>query len=128
MAWGNFVLDVGFTPAAACTKLRAVKMTAAETVGPVTAITDDPIGWLQFDLSAADLARGKDASVRIIGVTEAEATGAIGVNVWCQLEADGRVSARVGSSGKKLVGKCIGSPSSVAGDRIAMLIVHTFAV
>lgn len=128
MAWGNFVLDVGFTPSAATIKFRCVKMTAAETVGPVTANTDDIVGVDQFGVSAADMARGKDSSVRLIGVSEVEAAGAIPVNAWCQLEADGRVSARVGASGKKLVGKCVGNPAANAGDRIAMLVVHTFSV
>lgn len=121
MAWGNFLLDVGFGPAAAMTKFRACKLTAAETVGPITGIADDPIGWLQFDMSATDITRGKDASVRVLGVTEAEAAGAIAVGARCQLEADGRVTTIVGASGKRVVGLCVGSPAAAAGDRIALL-------
>jgi hypothetical protein len=123
MAWGNFVLDKGFKASAVVTKFRAVKLTgAAETVGPIAAITDDPIGWLQFDISATDLTRGKDASVRVIGVTEAEASTAIAIGQRCTLDADGRVSALVAASGKRVVGLCVGTPAAVAGDRIAMLI------
>lgn len=128
MAWGNFVLDKGYKAAAAVTKFRAVKYSAAEIVTPVTAITDNPAGWAQYGISAAELAQGKDCSVRMLGVTEAEAAGAIGIGVICQLEADGRVSALVGASGKKIVGKCVGNPAVNAGDRIAMLIIHGQAV
>jgi hypothetical protein len=120
MAYGNFDLDKGYNAAAAITKFRAVKFSAAETVTPVTAIADRPIGWAQFTVTTADLARGKGASVRVDGITEAEAAGAIAVGVQCQLETDGRVSAAVGASGKRLVGMCVGHAAVNAGDRIAM--------
>lgn len=123
MAWGNFILDKGFDAAAAITKYRAVKFAANETVGPVTGDTDDIAGFAQFSVSAAEILKGKGASVRMLGVTEAEATGAIAVGQFCTLTPDGRVSALV--SGKKVVGKCVGTPSTNAGDRIAMLILHS---
>lgn len=123
MAWGNFVLDKGYVCDAAATKFRAVKFGATEHVTPVTANTDEIAGFLQMGITAGELLQGKDASVRVMGVTEAEATGAIGIGVWVQLEADGRVSALVGASGKTVVGKCVGNPSTNAGDRIALLIL-----
>lgn len=122
MATGNFVLDKGYNAAAAISKFKAVKLSAAETVTPVTANTDVVHGWPQFDVSAAEILKGKGASVRVIGVTEAVASAAIAVGVACQLEADGRVSAAVGASGKRLVGRCIGHPAANANDRITMLI------
>lgn len=128
MAWGNFILDVGFNASAALTKYRGVKLTAAETVGPVTAITDNPIGWEQFGVTAPEIAKGKGSSCRVEGVTEAEASGAIAVGALCQLEADGRVSSIVGASGKRIVGQCVGHPSTNAGDRIAMLVFHGAAL
>jgi len=129
MASGNFVLDKGYNAGNAITKYRAVKFSGnAEEVVAVTGIADDPAGWAQFPVSASEITRGKGASVRILGQTEAEAAGAIPVGAWCQLEADGRVSARVGASGKKLVGKCVGEAATTAGDRITMLIIPTFAV
>lgn len=127
MAWGNFILDKGYAAAAACTKYRAVKWSAPEVVTPITANTDEIAGFIQFGISAAELAQGKDASVRLMGVSEAEAVGAIAIGTWVTLEADGRVSARVAASGKTVVGKCVGNPSANAGDRIALLIVHTLA-
>ena len=129
MAWGNFVLDKGFTSSAALTKYRCVKFsTVTGQVSPVGAITDEIAGVVQYGITTAELADGKDASVRVIGVTEVEASGAIGYGKWCTLENDGRVCELVGASGKKKVGKCVGNPSTNAGDRIAMLIVHTDAV
>jgi Uncharacterized conserved protein (DUF2190) len=121
MAWGNFVYDSGFDVTAAITKFRCVKMTAAETVGAVAAITDVPIGVAQYGVATAEVAKGKQASVRVIGVSEAEAAGAIAVGVQCTLEADGRVSALVGASGKRIVGICVGHPATTAGDRISLL-------
>jgi len=124
MAWGNFLLDKGFDASAAITKFRMVELKSAETVGPVNAITDFPVGVSQYGVSTAEIAKGKGASVRVWGVSEVEAAGAIGVGVRCQLESDGTVSAEVGSSGKRIVGLCVGTPSTNAGDRIAMLIIH----
>jgi hypothetical protein len=123
MAAGNFVLDKGYACTAAVTKFRAVKYTGnSEEVGPVTAITDDPAGWAQFGVTLAEVAKGKGPSVRILGITEAEAAGAIAVGQRCQLEADGRVSALVGASGKRIVGRCVGFAAVNAGDRISLLI------
>src|SRR5215467_7444988 len=112
MAWGNFLLDSGFDAAAAITKFRCVKLSAAETVTPVTAITDTVIGVSQFGVASSEILRGKGASIRIWGVTECEAAGAIAVGQRCQLETTGRVSAEVGASGKRLVGVCVGHPST----------------
>lgn len=123
MAWGNFVYDSGFNAAAAITKYRMCKLTAAETVGPVTAITDMAIGVEQFGVSALEIPKGKGASVRVIGVSEVEASTAIAVGVRCTLDATGTVSAEVGASGKRLVGICVGHPAAVSGDRIAMLVL-----
>ena len=123
MAWGNFLLDKGHDCAAAITKFRCVKFSANETVTPVTANTDEIAGVAQFSVSAAEILKGKGSDTRMAGVSEAEATGAIAVGVRCTLEADGRVSALVGSSGKRIVGVCVGSPSTNAGDRIAMLVL-----
>jgi hypothetical protein len=120
MAHGNFILDKGYDAAAALTKYRAVKFSAAQTVTPVTAIGDLIAGFTQFSVSAAEILRGKGASVRVAGVTEAEAAGAIAIGAQVQMEADGRVSALVGASGKRIVGRCVGHASAAAGDRISL--------
>lgn len=123
MAYGNFVLDKGYNVAAAVTKFRGCKFSAAETVTPVTAITDICAGFPQFDVSASELTnRNKGASVRVEGITEAEATGAIAVGARVTMEADGRVSTYVAASGKRVVGRCVGHAAANAGDRIALLL------
>jgi hypothetical protein len=92
-------------------------------LAPVAAITDLSIGVAQFGVTTAELAKGKDGSVRVIGVSEVEAAGAIPCPSLCTLENDGRVSALVGASGKRIVGMCVGNPSTNAGDRISMLVL-----
>lgn len=128
MATGNFILDKGYNVAAAVTKFRAVKFSAAETVTPITANTDDPIGWSQFSVTAAEILLGKGTDVRLLGITEAEAVGAIAVGDRVTLEADGRVSVLAGSSGKRIVGKCVGHASANAGDRISLFIIQGLGV
>lgn len=123
MAWGNFVLDKGFDAAAALSKFYAVKYSANQTVTPVTANTDEIAGFSQFGVTADEITQGKGASVRMIGVTEAVASGAIAVGKRCTLEADGRVSVLVAASGKRIVGVCVGTPATNANDRIAMLVL-----
>lgn len=120
MAWGNFILDTGLDAAAAITKFRAVKLTAAQTVGPVTAITDVILGFEQFGVTAGEITKGKGASVRVMGVTEAEASGAIAVGALCSLETDGRV--KTAATGGRVVGQCVGHPATTAGDRISLLV------
>lgn len=120
MATGNFILDKGYNAAAAITKFRAVKFSAAETVTPITAITDLIAGFAQFSVSAAEILRGKGASVRVEGITEAEASGAVAVGAWVELVNDGRVKAAVAASGARIVGRCVGHPATNAGDRISL--------
>lgn len=120
MATGNFVLDKGYNAAAAITKFRAVKFSAAETVTPVTAATDQIAGIAQFGVSAAEIAKGKGASVRVEGITEAEASAAIAIGALVELIADGRVRTATASSGARIVGRCVGHPATNAGDRISL--------
>jgi len=129
MAWSNFVLSKGYNAAAALTKFRAVKYSGnVEEVTPVTAITDYPAGWAQFAVGASEITQGKGATIMVLGITEAEASTAITVGAMCTLETDGRVSVLVGASGKRIVGRCVGSPAANAGDRISMLILHGLGV
>lgn len=120
MAYGNFLLDKGYKCAAAVTKFRAVKFSAAETVTPVTADTDTIAGFAQFSVTAAEILKGKGVPVRNSGITEAEATAGISVGQRVTLASDGRVTAA--ASGDRVVGTCVGHASTNAGDRIALLI------
>lgn len=131
MATGNFLLDKGYNLAAGqtATKFRALKYSGtAEEVTPITAITDDIAGIAQNGVTAAELLQGKGVSVRLLGISEAEASVAIAVGARVTLEADGRVSNLVGASGKRIIGRCVGHAAGVAGDRISLLIVHGLGV
>lgn len=120
MATGNFVLDKGYRVAAGqvITKFRAVKLSAPETVTPVTAITDQIVGVAQFSVSAAELLRGKGTNVRTMGQTEMEAAAAIAVNAPVTINASGQAVGA--TTGARVIGICVGHPSSVTGDRITV--------
>lgn len=120
-AYGNFILDKGYDAAAALTKYRFVKFSAEETVTPVTAIADLAIGVAQFDVSAAEINKGKGASVRLEGISEVE-VGATTVVVGneVQLTANGQVIPAVGSSGARVVGVAV--KGAVNGARAAIRI------
>ena len=91
MATGNFVLDKGYDAAAALTKFRAVKFSAEETVTPVTAKTDVVAGVAQFGVTTGEIAKGKGASIRVMGATEFEVNGTATVGALAGLNADGTV-------------------------------------
>jgi hypothetical protein len=118
MAYGNFVLDKGYIAAAALTKFRAVKFSAAETVTPVTTATDQIAGFVQYSVSSGEILKGKGASVRQQGITEAEASGSVSVGAVCGMATDGRV--KTAATGERVVGRCVGHAATNAGDRIAL--------
>lgn len=122
MAYGNFILDKGYNAAAAITKFCAVKYSDTEEVTPVTAATDRIAGFAQFGVTTAEIAKGKGASVRLAGITEAVVGDAtdIAVGDVVELMADGKVKKAVAASGNRIVGVCVGHPSSEVGDRIAL--------
>jgi hypothetical protein len=105
-ATGNFVLDKGYDAASALTKKRACKLVGEELVGPVTAIADIPIGVTQFDVSAAEIAKGKGASVRLQGIAVMECSAAIAAGALVQMAADGRAAPYTGASGARILGLC----------------------
>ena|SRR5215831_5152291 len=118
MATGNFVLDKGYRAAAAITKFRAVKFSAAETVTPVTAITDTIAGIAQFGVSSAEILRGKGCLTRVQGQSEMEASAAIAVGAIVSAGTDGR--AKTAATGERVIGTCVGHPATNAGDRITV--------
>lgn len=127
MAFGNYILDKGYNAAGAITKYRAVQYTDSEEVGPVTAEGDAIAGFAQFSVSAAEILKGKGASVRVAGITEAEVGNAtqIAVGDSVELLLDGTVGKASGGGGARVVGTCVGHATAnpaVAGDRIALRI------
>jgi hypothetical protein len=121
MASGNFVIDKGFNAAAAITKFRAVKLSAAETVTPVTAVGDLAIGVAQFSVTAPEIAKGKGASVRLLGITELEASGAVAVGDLVAMAADGRAKTGAPAAGDRILGIALKAAAN-AGDRITLFL------
>lgn len=122
MAWGNFGLDKGGDVSGPISKFHAVKFTGDQEYGPITAATDRIAGFAQFDVTTDEMNRGKGASVRYDGISEATVGDATAIDVGdlVQLMDDGRVQKAVGGSGARLVGTCVGSPSTAENDRIAL--------
>jgi hypothetical protein len=120
-ATANFILDKGFDAAAAITKFRAVKLTTtAEQVTPVTAVSDQVIGVEQFGVTAAEILKGKGASVRVAGISEMEASAAITIGDRVGIAADGRAKTAV--VGDRVVGVCFNKGATAAGERISVLL------
>src|SRR4051812_48889974 len=104
-AFGNFELDKGYDADAVITKFRAVKLGAtAESVAPVVASTDRTHGISQFGVTAAELAKGKGASVRLEGISEWEAGAAIAKGAEVMADASGRCITRAAGAGNVVCG------------------------
>ena len=110
---GNYIQDKGYNAAAALTKFRAVKFSAAETVTPVTADTDVIAGVVQHDVTAGEITRGKGASIRVEGDTLMECTGNIAIGALVVVAADGR--ATTGTAGDRVIGHCVEANADGAG-------------
>jgi hypothetical protein len=109
----NYLQDKGYNAAAALTKYRAVKFSAAETVTPTTAVGDLIAGVVQHDVSAAEITRGKGASIAVEGATLWEASEAIPVGSNISIVADGRCA--VAAATEMTHGICV-EPTLAAGE------------
>jgi hypothetical protein len=109
----NYIQDKGYNAAAALTKFRAVKFTAAETVGPVTADTDVIAGVVQHDVTAAEILRGKGASIAVEGDTVMECAGNIAIGALVTIGATGL--ATTGTAGDRIIGHCVEANADGAG-------------
>lgn len=111
----NYIQDKGYNAAAAMTKFRAVKWSAAETVTPVTAVTDVVAGIVQHDVTAAEILKGKGASIAVEGDSVMEASEALAVGQLVSVSANGR--AALASTGEVCIGICV-EPAGAAGEYI----------
>lgn len=110
MATSNDVMTKGYNLSASVVKFRAVKMTAAETVGPVAAITDVFIGVVQNTATLTDFTdKGIGAQVRVMGASLMEAAGAIAVGALVTINASGQ--AKTGAAGERVIGVCVEAAS-----------------
>lgn len=112
MATSNDVMTKGYNAGAALTKYRAVKLhaTTPETVIPVAADTDTPIGVVQNTISANDISvRGVGAQVRVMGASLMEAAGAIAQGALVVINGSGQ--AVTGTAGDRVIGICVEAAS-----------------
>lgn len=120
---GNFVLDKGFRLLAGqtVTKFRCVKLQSAGVVTNVAAVGDNFIGIAQFSVSAAELLKGKGVPVRMQGISELEAAGAVAVGDIVAMAADGRAKGAAPAAGDRIIGTALTACSN-AGERISVSI------
>lgn len=109
----NYIQDKGYNAAAALTKFRAVKFSAAETVTPVTADTDVIAGVVQHDVTAGEITRGKGASIRVEGDTMMECAGNITIGAIVTLNGSGQAVAA--TTGDRVIGHCVEANADGAG-------------
>jgi hypothetical protein len=104
-AYSNFVLAKGYDASDALDARKFVKMDGEETVTPVTAKTDVPKGVSIFDVTLAEIAKGKGASVLGEGIAEVISSGTTSPGELAGLTADG--SVRTAQSGDRVVGQVV---------------------
>lgn len=116
------MLDKGFDAAAAITKFRGVKFSAnPEEVTPITVLGEDGIGVAQYDVSAAEILKGKGVSVALEGITEMEASAAIAKGAEVTVAADGRVVTCAAGGTQRIWGRAMQAASG-AGVRISVFL------
>lgn len=119
-AGGNYILDKGYNVKAGTTlvKYTAVKLTDEEEVGPVAAEGDVVLGFAQFGVTAAELLKGKGASIRQAGVTLAKVgVGGVTLGLQVVIAADGTIVAA--NTGGRFVGEVM--QTGVEGDLVSLL-------
>lgn len=104
-AWSDYILSKGYDAESALTKFRACKAGAnAEGVTAITVAGETGRGVSQFDVSTAEIAQGKGASVAIVGTTPWEAGAAIAIDALVTVDSVGRCVTA--GSGDKVWGQC----------------------
>jgi len=122
---GNPILDLPYTPAAAITRFQLVKLSAANTVTPCTALGELAWGVAQESVSTADVTNGRVVNVRLMGRARVIAGAALGAGVPVRTDATGKVVALAATTANQ---KCVGfteCTSGASGDHIDIIL--TFA-
>jgi hypothetical protein len=108
----NFVLGKGYDAGAAITKKRFVKFSADQTVIQCSVAGEIAHGVSLFDVSAAEITKGKGASVLTEGRAIVEAATAITIGAKVTTDNQGR--AAVAATGNNVLGIC-DEPASGTG-------------
>jgi len=124
-AGGNYGMDKGYKPAVALTKFRFVKFSAEDTVTVVTGKTDVVCGVAQYSVSTAELSKGKNASVRMEGISEVEIASTVSVGDLAGLTANGTI--RTATTGDRIVGT-VTHGATTAGERASVMVEITSTV
>ncbi len=89
------VMNYPYQASAALIKSRFVKITGNQTVALTALSSDRPIGVGQSDISVAEAAAGKTATVNVIGVAWVEAGAAVAINTRVMADTVGRAITAV---------------------------------
>jgi Uncharacterized conserved protein (DUF2190) len=108
----NFVLAKGYDAGSAITKKRFVKFSADQTVVQCTVLGETACGVALFDVAAAEITKGKGASVLTEGRAIVEAAAAIAIGAKVTTNASGQ--AITAATGNNVLGIC-DEPASGAG-------------
>lgn len=119
MAGADIVLNLPYQFGGAVTKLRFVKLSGAQTVIAVAAVTDKALGVVQVDASVSEASSGKQGSVMVYGVSWVEAAAAISLDASVSPSANGRAQTTVATQFP--MGKAL-SAAGAAGDLVLVLL------
>ena len=109
----NYLQHKGYTAAAALTKFRAVKFSAAETVTPVTGITDVIAGVVQHDVTSGEILKGKGADIAVDGDSVMECGGNISIGARVCIDSSGRAVTQ--TTGNRVIGHCVEANADGSG-------------
>jgi hypothetical protein len=118
-AFQNVVVAKGYDAAVALTKKRAVKFDGTNTqkVTPITAATDIAAGVSMFSVSAAEILKGKGASVHTEGIALMECSAAINEGQAVSFGTDGRAKAAAATERAQGIAR---SSTTAAGQEVAV--------
>jgi Uncharacterized conserved protein (DUF2190) len=120
MASYSWILGRGYDAAGAIPARRAVVMSDIQEVDLPSAASDVAVGVTQFGVTVAEIAQGKGASVTHMGIVEMEAAEAIAVGVLVGFDTAGKAVAA--GTGERVIGMCVGNPSTNDTDYIDVLL------
>jgi hypothetical protein len=121
MAGGDTgILELPYECSAAVTKMRFVKVTGDQTVGPCTVQGELALGVAKVDVTSLEATNGKGCTVQVLGVAWVEASVALARFAEVQVENDGRVLTAATAT-HRVVGIALKAAAN-AGDWIPVLL------
>jgi hypothetical protein len=115
----TYVLDKTAAAGGAIGQYRAVVLSDEDTAAQVTVAASTAIGVCQEEISAADVTAGRQASIRILGITYALAGAATTAGTRVAVDNAGRVVAA--TAGQSVLGIVLDTVTT-ANDPVAVLL------